>query len=279
VLGAIDSTAFCARAPGGTAQVVQTRGTMSSSESVRTVALFLEEQATHINRFADYEVALGSEPDAASDLGEYWFAEEGWNAPDYRFVPLGIDGSGGLFAVWLRPGASEPHPVVFFGSEGEYGVLTASILGWVQALAHGTGVAYRGDPPVRLSVDENDKLKDPSADVKVALASYRDAVERRFGPLPPLSSLVSGFDEASAEFCSWVASNTARREQAEAQRALERLKARDLHDVAVETAFAAGLRCPRCGSTELRLLTSKNRDAAVVCQSCGRSFDPAPEGV
>lgn len=57
------------------------------------------------------------------------------------FRVFGQDGAGGLVALWLiRPGrALVDQPVVFFGSEGELGVLATELAGFLWLLADGLG--------------------------------------------------------------------------------------------------------------------------------------------
>lgn len=240
-------------------------------EDRKLIDLLRHHTAT-IWQFMEFEVTVASDADLAELLGGAWFDDSEWNEPGYRFSPVGQDGCGGQFAVWIRPEAPAPHPVVFFGSEGEHGVLTASLEAWVQAIAYGPGLSYRTEP-VSLKVDENWKLEErPPA--HEALAGYRRAVEAELGPVPGLDALTSDIDALNAEFCAWVAKVSERREAAAAAAHQEAVAKKKKHDDAVQAALAAGLECPRCGGAELRYLSGLSGPAAVGCKSCGRSFDP-----
>ena len=178
---------------------------------------WLEEHVQSIFRFTDYEVTRESEAELADILGTYWFrAPDTWNQPGYRFVHLGHDGTGGHVAAWIRPGAEEPPPVVFFGSEGGRGVLALTPQRFASALAHGAMIVeYPGlgddddDAPARLEpdswmLDPDEVDAEAASEASAALDAYRSAHDARFGPPAPLEDLTAGLDALNAEFCGWV---------------------------------------------------------------------------
>ena len=91
-----------------------------------------------------YESFMDAEENA-SWIGA-WTGNESLNAAAYRF--FGQDGTGGLAGFWLvRDGVGLlEQPVVFFGSEGEVGVVARDFGNFLWLLASGAGpyeaVAY-----------------------------------------------------------------------------------------------------------------------------------------
>ena len=142
---------------------------------------WLLEHADDISQFTDYEIAFSAEDVLRTNLGLRWFRDQGWNEPGYRFVSLGQDGTGGEVALWFSPRRPNDAPVVFFGSEGGAGVLTASPLAFAKALVYGPMLQEyeKGDldAPSRLSLQDNWFLSgnDPTevAAATDALARYR----------------------------------------------------------------------------------------------------------
>jgi hypothetical protein len=114
-------------------------------EALRT---WLVEHVHDIAACMDYEPTLDTDEELARTLG-HWFGSTRWAASGHRFVHLGIDGTGGQFAAWIRPNAPAPYPVVLFGSEGGRGVLASSPLRWAQILAHAPGIATSISLPAR----------------------------------------------------------------------------------------------------------------------------------
>ena len=68
-----------------------------------------------------------------------WTGNRELDGGAYRL--FGQDGSGGLAAIWcVRPGRPlAEQPVVFFGSEGERGVVAANLSDFLWVLADGSG--------------------------------------------------------------------------------------------------------------------------------------------
>jgi hypothetical protein len=164
---------------------------------------WLTEHIGEIFRFMDYEPTLDSEDELATTLG-YWFAGDAWKAAGYRFVHLGIDGTGSQIAAWIRPQATQ-IPVVLFGSEGGAGVLAASCEDWAKCIAYAPYIEeYPNDEDDRLWIPEDED----DADAKAAQQAYKKAVEKRFGVLPPFEDLIADIDDLDEEFVTWVESLT-----------------------------------------------------------------------
>lgn len=77
--------------------------------------------------------------DEADDWFRSWTSNQSTDADQYRV--FGQDGSGGLAAIWtVRPGQTLlEQPIVFFGSEGELGVVAGCFADYVWLLAQGVG--------------------------------------------------------------------------------------------------------------------------------------------
>jgi hypothetical protein len=94
--------------------------------------------------FEPYETFLSKEE--ADDWLKLWTGNKSANAQNYRV--FGQDGTGGLAAIWaVRPGSTLlEQPIVFFGSEGELGVVASCFADYLWLLAQGVGpfeaVAY-----------------------------------------------------------------------------------------------------------------------------------------
>jgi len=163
---------------------------------------WVTEHVDHIFAFMDYEPTIEEADEVKSTLG-YWLDNHEW-ASDDEFLHLGIDGTGSQFLVWKRA-SDQQAPVVFFGSEGGLGVLTATPAAFAQALAHRPWVdGY--EEPASLTDNEGDDLdEDEAAEADKALATYKAAVEDRFGPLPSLAELTAGVDALNQELRAWVA--------------------------------------------------------------------------
>ncbi|MFC5286404.1 SMI1/KNR4 family protein [Actinokineospora guangxiensis] len=134
----------------------------------------------------DYEAY--QEFDSAEDTTGWlrsWTGNDGLDGAAFRV--FGQDGTGGLAAIWLvRPGRPlAEQPVVFFGSEGETGVVAASLgeylwlladgVGPMEAVAFGTslGVPHAG---LRAVAEEHSGIPPRSADavVEAARAGFPD---------------------------------------------------------------------------------------------------------
>jgi hypothetical protein len=80
-----------------------------------------------------------------------WTGNKSVSGDAYRI--FGQDGSGGYAAFWMvRPGRPlADQPIVFFGSEGELGVVAANLNDYLWLLAGGVGpyeaIAYPDDEP------------------------------------------------------------------------------------------------------------------------------------
>jgi hypothetical protein len=256
---------------------------------------WLLERAAEISAFTDYEITFSSEADLREKLGRYWFRDPDWNEAGYRFVSLGQDGGGSEVALWLGPRQSNAAPVVFFGSEGGSGVVSASPSAFVQALAYAPLLQeYRKgdlDAPSRLSLEDNWFLsgEDPeqTSAANGALARYRQSTEERFGQLPPFERLIDVPPTVQAEFREWVIGTQTRVSAREAleQRHTRERKHRDMRDKATRFAAASaqslppnatslkdGLelagRCANCGASSALRLTRFEELAFGLCLPC-----------
>jgi hypothetical protein len=78
-----------------------------------------------------------------------WTGNKTLNGGEYRV--FGEDGTGGYAAFWLvRPGADLlAQPIVFFGSEGELGIVAENFADYLWLLAGGVGpyeaIEYKGE--------------------------------------------------------------------------------------------------------------------------------------
>lgn len=61
---------------------------------------------------------------------EAWFGHRGFEADNSRFYHFGNDGTGSIYALWLKPGEQEwlNAPVAYFDSEGTGNAVIASSL-------------------------------------------------------------------------------------------------------------------------------------------------------
>ncbi len=89
-------------------------------------------------------------PDETQDWIRAWTGNDELTGAEYRV--FGQDGTGGMAALWLqRPDAALlDQPVVFFGSEGDVGVVACDFADYLWLLAGGVGPMeavdeYRGD--------------------------------------------------------------------------------------------------------------------------------------
>jgi len=114
-----------------------------------------------------------------------WTCNQVLDGGDYRVI--GEDGTGGYAAFWLiRPGRSvSEQPVVFFGSEGDLGVVAPDLGGFLWVLADGSG------PFEALDERERSRPSRPHAELT--------AVAERFaaGGRQPARTII---DAAQAEF-------------------------------------------------------------------------------
>jgi hypothetical protein len=87
--------------------------------------------------FEPYQVFQTAEENA--DWLQAWTGNKTLTGEEYRV--FGQDGTGGYAAFWLtRKGVSVPEqPIVFFGSEGDVGVVANDLLDYLWLLAGGVG--------------------------------------------------------------------------------------------------------------------------------------------
>ena len=97
--------------------------------------------------FEPYEEFMS--PDESKSWIQAWTGNKELTADEYRI--FGQDGTGGYAMFWLvRPDADVlEQPIVFFGSEGELGVVARNFDDYAWLLAHGAGplevVSYGGE--------------------------------------------------------------------------------------------------------------------------------------
>ncbi len=97
--------------------------------------------------FEPYEEFQSAEDNA--DWIKAWTGNAELTGAEYRV--FGMDGTGGYAAFWLvRPGADLlEQPIVFFGSEGELGVVARNFADYLWVLAAGVGpyqaISYEGE--------------------------------------------------------------------------------------------------------------------------------------
>lgn len=104
-------------------------------------------------------------PEETRDWIQAWTGNPDQDGQAY--LPFGSDGTGGLAVLWLaHEGASLlDQPVVFFGSEGELGLVARSVYDYLWVLAAGYGPAEALRP---------DRTREPNSQfLKVALAHAR----------------------------------------------------------------------------------------------------------
>lgn len=87
--------------------------------------------------FEPYEQFQSAEENA--DWIRAWTGNQELDAVEYRI--FGQDGTGGLVAFWLVDADAEllAQPIVFFGSEGEVGVVACDFADYLWLLAEGVG--------------------------------------------------------------------------------------------------------------------------------------------
>lgn len=76
-------------------------------------------------------------PRPFDDTLDSWFAGADWRAAGHRFIGIGQDGTGSIYAQWLYQGLEGEPPVVFLGSEGEVALVADSADDVARALADG----------------------------------------------------------------------------------------------------------------------------------------------
>lgn len=173
---------------------------------IPTLQAFLATHIGTLHTFLDYEASI--DDDRLDDTLKAWFGGTRWHHSGHRFAHLGIDGRGGEFAVWIRPGAEAPHPVVVLGGEGGRGVLVASPAAWAQVLAHAVHIDDYADP-AKMTANGSYALSDDAGecereDAEEAVAKYRAAVTAELGPIPAFDTLTAGLDALNVEFGAFV---------------------------------------------------------------------------
>ncbi|MFD9697719.1 SMI1/KNR4 family protein [Lentzea sp. NPDC059081] len=141
----------------------------------------------------DYEPY--QEFDSAEETADWirsWTGNKELDGAEFRV--FGQDGTGGLAALWLvRPRPLAAQPVVFFGSEGEVGVVATSLGEYLWLLAGGIGpleaVEYGADGGV------------PHAELR-AVAEKHSGIEPRT-PAEVLAAARAEFPDFAETVQSW----------------------------------------------------------------------------
>jgi hypothetical protein len=141
----------------------------------------------------DYEAY--QEFDSAAETADWiraWTGDKELDGAEFRV--FGQDGTGGLAALWLvRPGPLTAQPVAFFGSEGETGIVAASLGEFLWLLAGGVGpqeaIEFGSDSGV-----PHDELR--------AVAEEYSGVEPRT-PAEVLAAARAEFPDFAATVESW----------------------------------------------------------------------------
>ena len=116
-----------------------------------------------------------------------WF--RAWTGNDRAdpspYLVFGADGTGGMAAFWnVREGRDLlDQPIVFFGSEGEVGVVASNFKGYLRLLANGIGpyeaVAYKGlERPIHPEFERFALAE--GADLKQSVWAVVDAAQAEF---------------------------------------------------------------------------------------------------
>jgi hypothetical protein len=194
-------------APKKPAAKAQPRRPAAPGLTVAELTALLEADVAGVMAFMDYEPTIESEEELASTL-DAWTGSKKWRQTGHRFEHLGIDGTGGQFAAWHRPGAEGPPPVVLFDSEGGRGVLASSPARWAQVVAHAPAITFAQEPvrAVKREGELGQHRDDPESEeeARAALEAYRAAVEKKLGKLPPLKELTGDLEKLNKEFLAWV---------------------------------------------------------------------------
>lgn len=237
-----------------------------------------------LSTFLDLEAHPTTTP-VDADLSSWCGFDPPWRETD-RFIVIGADASGSQFAVW----STQPTlPIVYFGSEGGYGVLAPDPLSWIRALTYAPLVEeYPSTEPSssRLSLpQEGPTPLDDGASTAQAAARYKAAVELDFGPMPPFSDLVTVTIEIRTAF-SRIMDDAVQRFQAQReqqreadQRARLEVRRQRAEGFAASSILPAGWqamsdgttfpgRCPGCGAETSVRLVLHDEHAFALCSRC-----------
>lgn len=119
-----------------------------------------------------------------------WTGNKKVDGAEYRI--FGQDGTGGYAAIWLaRPGADLlQQPIVFFGSEGEVGVIAADFADYLWLLAGGFG------PLEALTSPDGERAANPAftkfarKHAKAAEKSPREVLKRARAAFPKFEATI-----------------------------------------------------------------------------------------
>ena len=93
-------------------------------------------------KFHSFQTLMWDEGDSDMDFLEYWIQEEDidedkMTSYQSQFTPLFGTGDGGNYCLWNYEGLEGDAPVVFFGSDGQYEMVAASLSDYAHLLASG----------------------------------------------------------------------------------------------------------------------------------------------
>lgn len=162
--------------------------------------------ADDLSEFGDIEPTPLTDID--DDVAD-WFGDRPYAESGDRFIQVARMGDGSMYAAWLRPGVQGPPPIVFFGSDGDSGVLAKDPTDFAHALAFGTDMDDPdGQGTVRitgaLSILGGEPDDDDDDDAAVSLRTYRQAVIDRFGALRTLDVQGRDVGPLATAFATWA---------------------------------------------------------------------------
>jgi hypothetical protein len=170
----------------------------------------IEEHSVSLSEFADCQPSTDSESEI-EELLDVKLNSKRWRDSGHSFASVAADGCGGQFVAWCKPGETDT-PIVYLGSEGEWGVVAARPPGFLQWAAHSAGARYlspysepafvewaEDEGILRAILDDGDEVEKQAA--LAAQAAFREALGLEVRPLP---SLNAELEPLRREFQAWV---------------------------------------------------------------------------
>lgn len=178
--------------------------------SSREILDWLKTYSDEIFNVMDYRPSAESDEDL-TDFLNAWFDSSQWQESGHQFKHLGDDPTGSQLALWIRPGEETAQvPVVFFGSEGDRGVITRNLTSWAQLVAHAPEIDTDHNGTIHCAPGFDNFLKDAAElgqnteHMQDSYDKLRSATIEKFGPLPEFAELRANLNELNAEFVVWV---------------------------------------------------------------------------
>jgi hypothetical protein len=166
--------------------------------------MIIQEYSHLLNMFSDCEPTEETEDELADRL-DIILNGPGWRKHNMRFIPVADDGTGGQFAVWVKP---DSNPVVFFGSEGEYGMVAASPIAFIEWLSHCPG--YESDENDAITwtshggfIEHIDEEPDKGQALR-AQSEMQASIELGGGGIKSLEEIINEVSDLQDEFFSWI---------------------------------------------------------------------------